>query len=40
MVVEAAHAPISTEVVVEGPVLLHEEDHVLDGSEIGACRID
>jgi hypothetical protein len=40
MVVEAAHAPIGTEVVVKGPVLLHEEDHVLDRSEIGAGRID
>jgi hypothetical protein len=34
VIVKAAHAPIGPVVVVEGAVLLHEEDDMLDGAEV------
>src|ERR1019366_3675274 len=38
VVVEAPHPLVGPEVVVEGAVLLHEEDHVLDGAEVRPGR--
>jgi len=38
MVIEATHPLVAAEVVVERPVLLHEEDHVFDGAQVGAGR--
>ena len=34
VIVEAPHSLVGAVVVVEGPVLLHEEDDVLDGAEV------
>ena len=39
VVVEAAHAGVGAVVVVEGAVLHHEEDDVLDRAEVGAGRL-
>ena len=39
VVVEAAHAGVGAVVVVEGAVLLHQEDDVLDGAEVRAGRL-
>ena len=38
VVVETEHPFVGPEVVVEGSVLLHDEDHVFDGPEIGSGR--
>lgn len=38
MVVEAAHPGAHAVVMVEGPVLLHEHDNMLDGAQVRACR--
>ncbi len=39
-VVEPPDARVGAEVVVEGPVLLHQEDDVLDGADVGTGRLD
>jgi hypothetical protein len=38
VVVESADPLVGAEVVIEGPVLLHQEHHVLDGTEVRAGR--
>jgi hypothetical protein len=40
MVVKAPDPGIGAEVVVEGTVLLHQEDDVLDGADVTARRLD
>src|SRR5665213_1938967 len=46
VIIESAHALVRAEVMVKRPILLHEEDNVLDGSEVrtsgrgSACRFD
>src|ERR1035437_2016347 len=34
VIVEATHTFVGAEIVVEGPVLLHQEHHVIDGTEV------
>ena len=38
VVVKATHALVRAEIVVEGPVLVHQEDDVLDRTEVRPCR--